>query len=237
MAWFSEERISMNYLICNGLLQECELSSDSDEPKDEVVRVNFEVKENTHLVKSSDKMNVQAKKEVAGKDEADKIDFCFENGDKIEVCVKVEDKVNGQVKEEVAEKDLVQNNDKVDDHINMEVEMNDSRAKNVGRKPASSGSDVSRKMKSQKLSNCHHCSFTTTRGFNLRRHVQRNHGDDNVQSHESGGCICLECGHKCFLIKDLREHLIKSHGFMFRIINKEFQDLSGRTYLLFSIFF
>ena len=75
--------------------------------------------------------------------------------------------VNGQVKEEVAEKYLVQNSDKVDNHINTEVEMNDSRAKDVGRKHASSGSDIGRRMKSQKSFNYNHCSFTTTRGFDL----------------------------------------------------------------------
>eukprot|EP00112_Aurelia_sp_Birch-Aquarium-sp1_P025112 Seg820.2 transcript_id=Seg820.2/GoldUCD/mRNA.D3Y31 product="hypothetical protein" protein_id=Seg820.2/GoldUCD/D3Y31 len=233
MAWFSEERISMNYLICNGLSQECELSSDSGEPNEEIVRVNFEMKDDTNLVMNNDQMDAKVNKKVAGKGQvqnSDKADFRVENGDEVDdVCVKIEGKMNGQVKKEVGENDFVRKHYTTDGQVKMEAdEANDFHAKNVGRKCMGRSSDVGKKMKSPKSFNCHHCSFITTRGFNLRRHVQRNHGDGNIQSHESGGCICLECGHKCFLIKDLREHLTRSHGFVFRIVNKEFQDLSGR---------
>ena len=75
---------------------------------------------------------------------------------------------------------------------------------------------------------CTHCPFSTNRRGNLRRHVQRKHGNAAVKSVESGGCLCLECGHRCFLIRDLRAHLTEKHGFVFRITRKEFQTPEGK---------
>ena len=76
---------------------------------------------------------------------------------------------------------------------------------------------------------CQQCPFTTTRGFNLRRHIARNHGLESVRAVEEGGCVCLECGHKCIFIKDLRNHLTRSHGFVFRTTCKEFTTLQGEV--------
>ena len=225
MAWFSEERISMKYLIGNGVLQDYDLSSDSDEQNDGVIRVNFEITDSNEILMSSDMIDVQERKVVARKDEAqhsDRIYFCVKNDKEIDVCVNIEDQGNHLLKEEVAEKNLVQNS-KIENHINMEEDM-------VGTHAKSDSLCFGRQIRSHKSFNCHRCSFTTARGFNLRRHMKRHHGHDNVKLHESGGCICLECGHKCFLIKDLREHLRHRHGFIFRIITKEFQHISGRTF-------
>ena len=85
MAWFSEERISRMYLLGNIFSQECDLSSDSDEPNDGVIRVKFRLKDSNEILMSCDMIDVQEQKEVARNDKAqcsDKIDFCVTNDKK-----------------------------------------------------------------------------------------------------------------------------------------------------------
>ena len=67
--------------------------------------------------------------------------------------------------------------------------------------------------------------------------MYRKHGEEAVRSVENGACLCLECGHRYFLIKDLRTHLTEKYGYVFRITTKEFQSLEGKkvfTFVLFS---
>ena len=87
--------------------------------------------------------------------------------------------------------------------------------------------EATKKKKEAKSHKCKVCNFSTSRGFNLRRHTARNHGTEAVKSAEQGSCICLECGHRCYKIADLRQHLSRSHGVVFRTMMKEFPSRQG----------
>lgn len=73
----------------------------------------------------------------------------------------------------------------------------------------------------QKKAECPICHQVFISPFSVRRHVRRVHKDeDNMQSVlntlQEGKSICMECGLKFRRIRDLRQHLIKNHGFHFR---------------------
>ena len=62
------------------------------------------------------------------------------------------------------------------------------------------------------IKKCTHCDYQTDKTSNLKRHIGRKHGAELVKEVQSthGSCLCLECGHKCFRIRDLQYHLIYS---------------------------
>ena len=76
---------------------------------------------------------------------------------------------------------------------------------------------------------CPQCNLETKDRYNLKRHIKRIHGEEHVKAVEKGGCICLECGHKCHRIEDLRQQLAESHEFIFRFEEKKFTTVAGRT--------
>lgn len=75
---------------------------------------------------------------------------------------------------------------------------------------------------------CPQCNLETKDRYNLKRHIKRIHGEEHVKAVKTGGCICLECGHKCHRIEDLRQHLAESHDFIFRFEEKQFATIAGR---------
>ncbi|CAH3132808.1 unnamed protein product [Pocillopora meandrina] len=51
----------------------------------------------------------------------------------------------------------------------------------------------------------------------MKRHINRKHTRAvGKRAFQSGKCLCLECGHRCFRIKDLRKHLSTEHGVIFK---------------------
>ena len=82
-----------------------------------------------------------------------------------------------------------------------------------------------------KMLKCPQCNLETKDRYNLKRHIKRIQGEEHVKAVEKGGCICLECGHKCHRIEDLRQHLADSHEFIFRFEEKQFTTVPGRTYI------
>ena len=86
----------------------------------------------------------------------------------------------------------------------------------------------------QKKAECPICHQVFISPFSVRRHVRRVHKDeDNMQSVlntlQEGKSICMECGLKFRRIRDLRQHLIKNHGFHFRQEILKFDNNAGMS--------
>eukprot|EP00794_Sanderia_malayensis_P017679 gene17679-19443_t len=75
---------------------------------------------------------------------------------------------------------------------------------------------------------CPYCDYTSRRSYNVKRHVDRSHKDqkvkDALKSCETGKCICMECGHRCQRVKDMRQHLANKHQMIFHGEVLEFHD-------------
>lgn len=56
--------------------------------------------------------------------------------------------------------------------------------------------------------------------------------EDTDNTFHSGKCLCLECGHRCFRIKDLRSHLSTQNGVIFRTESIIMQSLKGKNWAL-----
>jgi len=77
---------------------------------------------------------------------------------------------------------------------------------------------------------CEYCKEVTTftRRNDLKRHIERFHGDRGMPPVvNSGKSICMDCGQRFFRITDLRKHLIKLHGKIFRMEIATFDNLQG----------
>lgn len=204
MAWFSETRVSMKYLaptdVLNGILPTIasELSSDSDDD-DDVVHIEFR--------DANDDAKEDAGQDISGESS---IQDCNPNQ---AANLKKRSIKKEPIDEMAAAEPMVKSN-----------AANQTEPNSVH---ANENDTVTNKRKQAKIFKCKFCSFSTSRGFNLRRHTARNHGTEAVQSAEEGSCICLECGHRCYKIADLRQHLSRSHGVVFRTTIKEFQSRQG----------
>ena len=75
--------------------------------------------------------------------------------------------------------------------------------------------------------NNENCNSTFTRRSDLKRHILRFHGAENLKSAESGKCVCVECGHRCHRITDLRKHLSGCHNMEFRTELITFDNKAG----------
>ena len=82
--------------------------------------------------------------------------------------------------------------------------------------------------KSSNVFRCHVCNLETSTRFNLKRHIRRCHGDEQVKGSEEGKCVCLECGHKCRYITHLRNHLVRCHSHIFRTEEIVFESSQGK---------
>ena len=74
---------------------------------------------------------------------------------------------------------------------------------------------------SRKLITCPCCSFSTYRTFNLKRHIQRHHANEDLSAKYKalqlkGKCVCLQCDFKSKDISQLRQHLSGVHSVLFK---------------------
>ena len=68
----------------------------------------------------------------------------------------------------------------------------------------------------------------------MNRHIdRRNTRAVGKRAFQSGKCLCLECGHRCFRIKELRKHLSTEHGIIFRTEILQMQNFKGKVYSAF----
>ena len=79
---------------------------------------------------------------------------------------------------------------------------------------------------------CPHCQAVLNRKFNFNRHLLRKHKGmslpkEDRQTIETGNCVCLQCGFKCHKIVQLRDHLSRQHGMIFRCETVSFENKGG----------
>ena len=202
MAWFSETRVSMKYLAPTYVLNGIlpTIASEPSSDSDDDDVVHVEFKPNRDA------------KEDEGQD-INEDDNSKQAANMKKTSIKEE-----PVVEMAAEENVVKSNE----GCNKEPKSPRANQNNTA--------EATKTRKEAKVYKCKICNFSTSRGFNLRRHTARNHGTETVQSAEQGSCVCLECGHKCYKIADLRQHLSRSHGVVFRTTIKEFQSRQGEIF-------
>ena len=105
----------------------------------------------------------------------------------------------------------------------------------VGTKDQLSSSTSSSTKDGKTRFQCQFCPSSLTRKSDLKRHIITFHGEDKLHGTnvESGKCVCMECGHKCHRIVDLRKHLIRSHKKIFRMEKLNFDKVAGKHLLIY----
>ena len=75
---------------------------------------------------------------------------------------------------------------------------------------------------------CHVCHQLFTTVFNLKRHIMKKHGEEELGAADKGNCPCLSCDRKFRKIADLRKHLVTSHNMIFRTESLDFDSSKGK---------
>ena len=84
---------------------------------------------------------------------------------------------------------------------------------------------------------CADCSQTCNKKANLIRHINRFHGNSGARKElESGNCLCIQCGHRCRRITELKKHLFTCHNVVFRTEQLSFESMKGKIFLTTKVF-
>ena len=59
---------------------------------------------------------------------------------------------------------------------------------------------------------CHLCNLGYGLRYDLKKHISLKHRQSYTSVTDTGDCLCLECGHRCCKVENLREHLTTQHG-------------------------
>ena len=85
--------------------------------------------------------------------------------------------------------------------------------------------------RNEKKHKCPNCDASFTIKYSLKRHMLTKHPhatNDLNQVTSDGNCICHDCGCKFYRITDLRQHLTRSHNFIFKMETITFDNMSGK---------
>ncbi|CAH3198945.1 unnamed protein product [Porites evermanni] len=100
---------------------------------------------------------------------------------------------------------------------NQGQKIQEKRQEPAGQREGNKEEEIDRIGQETKLHRCPECDYICPKVSNMKRHMKRKHNlnSNNVTS-QKGKCLCNECDRQFYRIKDLREHLSSSHGFIFK---------------------
>ena len=75
------------------------------------------------------------------------------------------------------------------------------------------------------------CKSTFTRRSDLKRHILKFHGSENIMAVQTGKCLCIQCGQQFHRVIDFRNHLTTNHDMEFRTETLDFDNKAGKLFI------